>query len=168
MRIVVINGYPESGKDEFILAAEKSFKCEHHSTIDKCKFMAIGAGWNGVKDDDSRLMLSNLKKWYVKHFDGVMKDIIELYRTLDNKRDFMFIVSREGNEIERIRSWCGANGVPFTYIFLKRNEKRDFGNDSDNNVLQGSMPDLVFHNTGDSIDELHDKVVVLLNNLSST
>lgn len=163
MKIVILNGYPESGKDEFIGIASSIYDIYHHSTIDICKDIAIGCGWNEVKDDESRAMLSNLKKWYTKHFDGPFRDFKDVVNRLDV--DVLFVVSREPEEICRMKQWCIDNECECIYIFMHRgNERNDYKNDSDNNVLSGIEPDIHFNNDGD-INKLERDVAICLRSI---
>jgi hypothetical protein len=166
MIVIILNGYPGSGKDELIKMAHTQYKCIQHSTIDVCKHMALECGWLGEKDDKSRRMLSDLKKWYVDYFDGVYRDFTDTVLTYQRNTyyDFFFTVSREGKEIQRIRDWCVDYSIRCNYIFMDRDTKRDFGNDSDNNIDEDSIPNIYFNNKGD-LDDLRTRTNDLLSDI---
>lgn len=154
MIVLLLNGHPRSGKDTFIEIARDDYKVYQHSTIDKCCQFAVGMGWDGLKTPESRAMLSELKKFYTKHFDGPFIDVINAILLADSKDyyDFFITVSREGKEIERIKQKCKELDISFLYIMIDRDNKKDFGNDSDNNILDGCAPDCIVDNKGDIAD----------------
>lgn len=167
MFVIIVNGYPEAGKDEFVGMAGEKYKIYHHSTIDRCKEIARFVNWNGVKDDKSRLMLSDLKKWYIKYFDGVFVDFTErVKRCKAIGIDFLFVVSREPEEINRISRWCYLEGIDCKYVFVRRGEPRLYGNSSDDNVLKGLEPDIYLNNNG-SLDDFRESVNDLLSGILS-
>ena len=151
MIVIILNGYPESGKDEFIKVAEKWHICYNYSTIDECKDICEQLGWDGVKDDKSRKMLSDLKQWYVEHLDGVFKDFTSEVQRVDKLMifDIFFVVTREGKEINRFKEWLKENHYTNHYLFMSRGAWRDFGNDSDNKVLEVVKPDIYLNNNGE-------------------
>lgn len=98
-------------------------------------------------------MLSELKKFYTRHFDGPFIDVINtILSSYIRGYDFFITVSREGEEIERIRQECKKLDMPFRYIMIDRGNKKDFGNESDNNIFDRCMPDHIVDNTGDIAD----------------
>lgn len=153
MIIIIVNGYPRSGKDTFMAFANDKYRCYQHSTIDICKEICEHLGWGGEKNDESRAMLAELKQWYIKYFDGVFNDFRqEVAWTISNTylpNDFFFVVSREGAEIKRIKDWCKDYGYKCVYVFIDRDDGRDYGNNSDNNVLSDCKPDIILSNRGD-------------------
>ena len=63
MEIIVINGYPESGKDTFVNLCKnivgESF-VKNISTVDFVKEVAMLCGWDGTKTPKNRKFLSDL------------------------------------------------------------------------------------------------------------
>jgi hypothetical protein len=168
MIVILLNGYPQSGKDTFADIAMNNIGGHKHSTIDACCEFARAMGWNGVKDTKSRKMLSDLKKFYVEHFDGPFRDLtyeIKRKRVYDTQLFFTF--SREGVEIKRIKSWCEEEGIPFYYIFVIRREGgADYGNDSDNNVCDdGPVPDYICYNKWDSLVDYKKEILMVTKEL---
>ena len=162
MIVVVVNGYPNSGKDTLINVLSGRFDCEVRSTIDKMKEMAFRFGWNEVKDNNSRKMLSDLKKWYNLYFDGTYRDFVNDVESLDHaahKPVFYITQAREGEEIQRFKDYCNDNGFKFFYIFVDRTyATKKWDNTSDNNVLDGIMPDIVIRNNS-TMSDFHDNVL---------
>ena len=160
MIVILLNGYPLSGKDTFIDTAKKSYRCYQHSTIDRYVHIAKAMGWDGEKTDHARAMLSDLKKWAVTYFDAPFIDLtnIILEREDAEDTDIFITVSREGEEIQRIRDWCDYQKFKFVYVFIDRQTERDYGNSSDNNVLDGISPDIYINN--DSSLHRFEKMVV--------
>lgn len=163
MIVVIVNGYPESGKDEFIIQSRRDFNIWHHSTIDVCKDICESYGWSGEKTDESRAMLADLKQWYVKYLDGVFRDFktVVAWAKKFYNYDFLYVVSREGSEINRFRYWCDKNGHKCVYLFVKKGEPRDYGNNADNDVMKGAIPDIIINNNG-TIPDLREQAKTVL------
>lgn len=138
LNVIVLNGYPLSGKDEFVKISKEKYYCYNHSTVDKVKEMALLMGWDGKKTDKNRKMLSEFKQFYVKWFDGPFKDIIRCIKF--NKIqietsgydaeipycDNIFLHIREPEEIERIKQYCNTdNKLKFHSILIERYELGD-------------------------------------------
>lgn len=61
-KVIVINGMGGVGKSTFIsLCHEIDPRVIETSTVDFVKEIALQAGWDGVKDEDGRRFLSDLK-----------------------------------------------------------------------------------------------------------
>ena len=163
MIFIIVNGYPESGKDEFIRIANEHFDIYYHSTIDSSKKIAKMLGWDGAKDDRSRAMLSDLKKWYVKYFDAPFKEIEK--SVLESNSigiDFAVTVSREGGEIKRFKEWGESVGIPTYYIFIRRDgTDRFYGNKSDDCVMDVIEPDIIVNNNGTLSDLQANSIKIL-------
>lgn len=112
--LVVVNGYPKSGKDSFVdycitHLQKKNMIGIKYSTISTCVELAKFVGWDGEKDDASRVMLSELKNWYTKHFDGTFNEMVRLMTDDNHKFDIIFSMIREPEEIIKIDNWCTEN-----------------------------------------------------------
>jgi len=167
MIVILLNGHPQSGKDTFADVAINEFGGHKQSTIDACKEFAYGMGWDGVKNEKSRRMLSDLKKFYIEHFDGPFKDLTNDIEWCKNGGTRLFFTfSREGSEIQRIKDWCEENDIPFFYIFVTRkNEWVDYGNDSDNNICYGPEPDYICHNNWETIKDYSKEILMVVKEL---
>lgn len=163
MKVIMINGYPRCGKDTFMEISKKHYKTKIHSTIDTPKDICTKLGWNGEKDDKSRAMLVDLKKWWVKYLDGSFTELTEnIKNTYNDGYDFFITTSREGEEIHRLKTWCDHNNIPFVYVFINRDECiRDYGNTSDNQVRSHQIPDIEIDNNS-TLEEFEYKVLDIL------
>lgn len=123
--VIMVNGYPESGKDTFVEFCNDSYI--NHSTVDTIKRIATEMGWSGNKTKYNRDMLSALKDFYGEWFDGPFQEIKSLVLQEltygDVKVDFIFVHAREPEEIERVKVWCDSvEGVKCYTVFIKRDE----------------------------------------------
>ena len=128
--VIILNGYPQSGKDVFCEFASKKYNCINHSTVDTVKGFALKMGWDGEKNAHSRNMLSDFKDFYTKWFNGPFKEIVKLikfqveYNKDKNKpykrTKFIFLHIREPKEIGKVKEWCKENDVICYAVFINR------------------------------------------------
>lgn len=162
MELVIINGTPGSGKDQFVKEAQNllgDFRCYNYSTVDFVKFVAICAGWKEDKSPRNRKFLSDLKKlltyWDDIPFKKTIREIEDCYRYALNHKcveeSVMFIHCREPEEIERFVNECGART-----LLVKRAaaDEIEQSNDSDANVSDYAY-DVIVENDG-TIEDLND------------
>lgn len=106
-RVIIINGTGGCGKDTFIEYVKdfSGLKVINVDSVAMVKGAALALGWDGIKDDKGRLLLSEIKKLWVKHLDGSFENISfkidEFYK--QNTYRIMFIHVREIDEIKRIK-----------------------------------------------------------------
>lgn len=162
-KIVVINGYPLSGKDTFIDICKNEVDfCLAVSTVDFVKTVAAKAGWNKVKDEKGRMLLHKLKNCLSEYGDipfqkvvGTINKSLKIYENsqteigedLSNKKILFFVVSREPEEIERFKTFFNA-----TTLFIKREQHGVFSNSSDAEVENYSYDVII--NNNNSLKEL--------------
>jgi len=154
----MLNGRPGSGKDEFMRGCRDEFVTYEHSTIRIPKFMASIGGWDGEKTDHHRKMLVDFKKLWVKYLDGPYKDAITNIwkQEKDKYTEVFFTVSREGDEIKRIKNYCDHSEIGFYYIFMSRKDNgHQYGTESDDSPMKGCLPDIIFKNDTNNITDLH-------------
>lgn len=164
MDVIIINGYPRSGKDTFCETAIQHYKCCNYSTVDTVKQVARIMGWDGNKTPEDRAMLSGLKDFYVKWFDGTFIEMTKLIMESVNDVDFVFLHIREPPEIARIRQWCCINNIRDHAIFIKRNgTDTELTNHADRRVEQYSY-NAVIKNNG-SLDKYRSKTLKYLESL---
>ena len=112
MQIVIINGTPGSGKDQFVKEVQSligDYRCYNYSTVDFVKFVALCAGWKEDKTPRNRKFLSDLKKllayWNDVPYQKTRREIEDAYRYADThgclNESVMFIHCREPEEIDR-------------------------------------------------------------------
>jgi hypothetical protein len=167
MKIVIINGSAETGKDKFVKIFKDKFenlRVKNISSVDKVKSVAeIAFGWNGKKDDKSRKMLSDMKRVWSEFNDGPTKYVfekididtkycIEKNKKLENNIYFLHI--REPEEIDKVKNKYEKNCIT---LLIRKNTEYIPSNYSDKNV-ENYKYDYIIENNGD-IKELEKNVV---------
>lgn len=115
MNIMILNGYPGSGKTTFAKFCEQIIHNEgydvfNRSTIDAVKSIASKCGWDGTKTPRNRQFLSDLKQLLIKYNDFCLNDIVgfvETVRTAPLKNETkctIFVDCREREEIEKLKN----------------------------------------------------------------
>lgn len=164
MRVIVINGSAETGKDKFVEFFERisDYRVKNLSSIDKVKQIAeLCFGWNGKKDELSRKMLADMKQVWADFNDGPFNDIknkieIDLKYSEDKGKDITkniyFVHIREPHEIEKMVNHF--NGL-CTTLLIRKEGKIVPDNNADNNVENFNY-DYIIDNSG-TIKELKQK-----------
>lgn len=110
-QVIILNGSATVGKDSFVSALSKFVTVKHISMADLAKRALLACGWNGIKDEQSRKALSDIKI-ALDNFD----DCNYKYIT-DNVKKFLFdypdyagidclcIDMREPKDIQRFKSF---------------------------------------------------------------
>ena len=150
MKIVIINGQAQAGKDTFVEYAqnyqqieglehpERYVKVYNISSVDFVKEVAKFAGWDGNKDEAGRQFLSDLKDAMSRYDDIPVKKIKEeINRHLGTLEDFeiptknvvFFIHVREPNEIARLAVEFNA-----LTLFIQRPGLQQYENHADKNA----------------------------------
>ncbi len=174
--VIILNGYPLSGKDTFCEFAETEYETINYSTVDTVKDIATWMGWDGEKTPANRAMLSDLKDFFVKWFDGTFKEMTELITNEcedvwkaekeDYKVDFIFLHIREPEEISRMYIWCTQNDVKCYRVCINRKlvvEEEEYTNHADKNV-NGTIYDAYLGNGG-SLDEFKSLTLEFLRDI---
>lgn len=141
MYVVVINGYPRTGKTTFTdICCEIAYPYgKNLSTVDFIKEVATLAGWDGTKDEKNRKFLSDLKKlmteWNevpVNKLEEDMKNHMDdlSFNDFDSKKAIFFVHCREPEEIQKLVDKFNA----VTVIVSRDNVEENLSNDSDKNV----------------------------------
>ena len=174
MKIVVINGFPLSGKDTFVNFCIHNMSVLNKgmgfnlSTIDPIKSIAINLGWDGLKTDKDRKFLSDLKKllteWNDIPYKATYSKMNTIYNRLINQKVpedkiIFFVHSREPEEIKRFKEDFGAK----TLLVKKDNIDKEFSNESDKNVNNYEY-DFIIENNG-TLEELEQKAIDFLKEL---
>ena len=134
MKIIVINGMPRAGKDEFVKMCQKHcYWCFNISTVDFVKEVAATCGWDGTKTPNNRKFLSDLKDLLTQWNDVPYKEIereIQLaeahmrsYEFDPDKDGIMFIHCREPQEIHRFVTEMGAGTLLIRRTEIESNEQ---------------------------------------------
>lgn len=100
--IYIVNGYPQSGKDTFVKYCKELIIGNVHSksSIDRVKQIADICGWDGVKNDISRKMLSDMKSLLIKYFNMPFIELIKFVDLMEDD-DVLFYMVREPDEIKK-------------------------------------------------------------------
>ena len=141
MKIIMVNGLPQSGKDEFLSLCGVQTCSYAYSTIDIVKEHAIKLGWDRKKDERGRKFLSDLKKVINEYddkvlYEPIMKDIKWHLEFLANyvgeeeaNKAIFFIQCREEEDIERWKERTGAKSL----LIVRPGNRLEWGNKSDDN-----------------------------------
>jgi len=165
-KIVIVNGYPKSGKTEYELFLAKHTRCIIYSSITPVKEYAKKYfGWSGNEDDkteDWRRFFSELKHMLVAEFDYIFKDLStqvnKFYR--DTNAELLLIDSREPEEIERFKNQFQA-----ITIFVKNDRvEKIMSNESDANVENYKYDYYIDNNS--SLDDLEQKAIEFIKELN--
>ena len=153
MEIIVINGYPESGKDTFVNFCKDivgEAYCKNISTVDFIKYISTKCGCDITKTAKNRKFLSDMKdlltEWNDVPFQKVKNEIDSFYRDLKSygadKHGIVFIHCREPEEIERLEKELDAKSV-----FIDRKEsKKEQSNHADSRVENHSYTYIIDNN----------------------
>lgn len=155
-KIIVINGMGGVGKSSFIsLCREIDPRVIETSTADFVKEIAIQAGWDGVKDQKGRRLLSDIK------------DALEKYDNIPNKKidkfiqshpeNIIFVNVREPHNIQYYKDKYNA----LTVLVTNPNAKVVEGNHADEDVYDYEYYDFTIRNEG-TITNLKDKAKIFM------
>jgi hypothetical protein len=168
MKIIVINGMPRAGKDEFVKMCQKHCHwCFNFSTVDFVKEVATQCGWDGTKTPKNRKFLSDLKDLLTQWNDVPYKKIeheIQFAATYMKNYDFdpntdgiAFIHCREPKEIHRFVTEMGASTL---LIRRPEIENKEQSNHADADVFDYPYH-CVIRNDG-TLEELEGKAYLFL------
>lgn len=145
MKVIVINGTAETGKDKFVSffkeVSNDDIRVKNYSSIDRVKQISeICFGWDGKKNDKSRRLLSEIKKSWSDFNDGPFDTIIDKI-TVDLKwsknkgkdisKNVYFLHVREPEEISKVKKYYGFDCVT---VLIKKDVDFIPDNYSDENV----------------------------------
>lgn len=164
MKVFILNGMAQSGKDTFYKLVSSLTSCEtfHFSIIDKIKDQAsMMFGWDGQKGEEDRKFLHELKvltddyndQNFKYVYDGI-KDALYL-----NTQDVnIFIDMREEKDILRAKQELNA----ITILIKNNNVENILTNNADANVFNMEY-DIVIDNSG-TIEDLKLKAKQFIDN----
>ena len=115
MKIFYVNGAATSGKDTFIQAVIANFDDQvgTFSTVDEVKVIARERfGWDGVKDEKGRALLSALRFAWGTYNDGPVEDVGRRLKFAESVGFKVFFVqSREYPEIMKMQERFGGQTI---------------------------------------------------------
>ena len=164
VNVIVVNGYPRSGKDTFVNFCKEKLGAfgVSVSTVDFVKYLAAQSGWDGTKTPKNRKFLSDLKDLLTEWNDVPWKKVEEVFESIKVEcfqyglRDsdfFLFIHSREPKEIERFQKEYGA----LTILIDREEVEGKQSNHSDAEVMNFNY-DYIINNDG-TLEELKMKAM---------
>ncbi len=153
LRIFVINGYPQSGKDTFAQFCSEVHPNTHQlwtSTPVKDAFTLLG--WKGEKTPEVRKGMSDMMDLSERLFDGpfqyIKKELEKIQTAQPNA--LVFIHSREPHNIKRYEEAYDAES-----ILVMREKQQELSNHADREVYLYKY-DYIIDNHG-SLAELREK-----------
>lgn len=160
--IIIVNGYPNSGKTEFEKIVSKYIKTTIYSSITPVKEYAREYfNWNEEKTEEWRRFLSELKRFLVDEFDLIFDDINRrVIRFYNSDNEIIMIDSREPKEIDRFKKTFKAKT-----LFIKNDRvEKIISNNSDANV-ENYKYDYIIENNG-TLEELEQKAINFIKELN--
>jgi len=133
--VIILNGYPRSGKDSFAkfigqALLDKGVQTDIVSSVCNVKDAAKILGWDGEKTEANRKALSDLKDLSTKYWEGPFNLMSNCVMKMKENHCFVFMI-REPEEIEKFV----ARFPQSVSVFMKRDEaKIDCLNHADQNV----------------------------------
>ncbi len=173
VNVIVVNGYPRSGKDTFVNFCKEKLGAfgVSVSTVDFVKYLAAQSGWDGSKTPENRKFLSDLKDLLTEWNDVPWKKVEEVFESIKIEcfqyglRDsdfFLFIHSREPKEIERFQKEYGA----LTVLIDREEVEGKQSNHSDAEVMNFNY-DYIINNDG-TLEELEMKAITFIESVKLT
>lgn len=155
-KVIVINGSGGVGKSSFVsLCHEIDPRAIETSTIDFVKEIALQAGWDGVKDEEGRRLLSDLKDALERYHDIPNQKVDEFIQSHPDK--IIFVNVREPHNIYYYKGKYNAISI----LMTNPNTKEVLGNHADANVFDYEYYDFHINNKG-TIAELKDKAEIFM------
>lgn len=131
----VINGAGGCGKDTLIDILSQKYKVRNVSSITPIKELAKMIGWDGVKTDNARKFLYDLKRIVSEFNDYPTQYVLKEYREfLTSDEEIMFIHIRESENIKRFVDLTERKVK--TLLITPRKELQDkiYGSPADDDV----------------------------------
>lgn len=112
-KVFIINGSPTSGKTTFAKLLAKKKKVMIHSSIDYVKEIATEYfDWDGIKSEESRKFLSDMKHFLIEETDIIELDLKRKYEEFGySDAEALVIDIREASEIEKYKNEFQATTV---------------------------------------------------------
>lgn len=165
MKIVILGGYPTSGKDTFIDFCRRSKERNREwlvndtSMVYDVKIIAEQCGWDHTKTPKNRKFLSDLKDLLDEWGDFSFKKVYEyisgwafILNDDDYEEMIIFVVARQPEDIARLKEEYNATTVCIRRASAENGEK---SNHADEHALDYEF-DVVIENNGD-MEELKER-----------
>lgn len=159
-KVIVINGSGGVGKSTFVSLCHKIDPAViETSTVDFVKEIALQAGWDGIKDQKGRRLLSDIKDALERYDDVPNKKIDEFIK--EHPDNIIFVNAREPHNITYYQEKYGAISV----LVKNPNAPQVQGNHADENVYDCNY-NVYIENSG-SLELLKDTARFFLDNLDN-
>jgi len=146
--VLLVNGYPRSGKDTFAKFIEEEFKYDpskldvHFENISTVSYIKKAArdyfDWDGEKDEKGRRLLADLKDASRLYNEGPFNFACQQrsinYTTVCLKRPLLFVSVIHSREPEEIQMFKNHFGDICRTVFIKRDIEQELSNHADRNV----------------------------------
>jgi len=161
MLMIVINGEAGVGKDTFIkhIRDNSKLNIKNISTIDPIKQVLYCLGWDGIKTEKNRMMLAEMKKIWIKYFNGCFEFTKNIYNENKDDYDIIFLHCREPEEIEKIVN--GLDNVETLLIKNNTGRSKSYKNGADDVVYDYSYTYTI--NNNGSINDLKKEAIKFVN-----
>jgi tRNA uridine 5-carbamoylmethylation protein Kti12 len=136
--LIIVNGYPKSGKDAFVdyccsALEDTPYWTRNVSSVDNVKKAALLLGWDGAKDESGRNFLSELKDLSTHTYDGPMQYMRSVIESVPETHNFaLFFHIREPEEIAKFVTLY-PNTI--TVCVHRIESEKTYMNTGDRNVL---------------------------------
>lgn len=147
-RVILINGYPGSGKDTFVELCSKFARVDNILTSTPAKEALKLLGWDGEKTPEARDLLAQFMEISYEHFNGPVRYVLD--EIAKSRASLIFIHVREPQNIDVLKDAIGRNVL--TVFVDRQSQKGSYNNDSDSNV-ENYVYDITIDNNG-TIDDL--------------
>ena len=142
-QVIIINGHPGSGKttvSEMIAEQEKTMI---RSSIDFVKEVAVEFfGWNGLKGEEDRKFLSNMKQFLNEYTDLIEYDLRCAYDNfMESDARFLLIDIRETDEIEKYKRMFNA-----ITVFIENPRAKKIATNSSDKQVEETVYDYTISN----------------------
>ena len=170
VKVVIVNGMPESGKTTFQERCQSKLReCGYitviKSSVEWVKEIAIHCGWDGIKNDKNRKFLSDLKRVLTDWDDAVLNNLVykvDSYHYTGGNW-VIFIDIREPKEIEKAKKVFNALT---TVVRRPQVECNYYNNSSDMEVFEYKYDYTIWNDS--NLEALDTEIDRFINNMIVT
>ena len=153
-QVIIINGHPGSGKTTVSKMIAEQEKTMIRSSIDFVKEVVVKFfGWDGLKREEDRKFLSNMKQFLNAYTDLIEQDLKCAYDNFMRSDSlFLLIDIREVDEIEKYKKMFDA-----TTVFIDNPRAKKITTNSSDEQVEETVYDYTINNH-QSLDFLRTEV----------
>ena len=155
-RVVILNGSGGSGKGTFVgCLMNNSVSVMERSIIDEAKGILYSYGWDGKKDDKSRLCLCTMLD-ALKMIDAPYRYLTDCYVDFmdDDDYDMLTIDIREPEDIKRMVEFFKSVNCPVKTVLIERPAVEKITTNHADAGVSNYPYDLIIENSGDFVQLL--------------